>query len=108
MQTGKSRLMPLVLVDKPGGTYWRTWDRHVREHLLRNELITEDDLNLYEITDDVDHAVRAIGIEAAEGIARLAMHEVFQSFAQPVGQKDIDGLHAVRIPPCRMSDGAAM
>src|SRR5881275_902533 len=26
MQTGKSRVMPLVLMDKPGGTYWRTWD----------------------------------------------------------------------------------
>ena len=60
MQTGKSRLMPLLLVDKPGGTYWRTWDKHVQEHLLRNGLISDDDLNLYEITDDVDQAVKVI------------------------------------------------
>jgi uncharacterized protein (TIGR00730 family) len=60
MQTGKSRLMPLLLVDKPGGAYWRTWDKHIKEHLLRNGLISEDDLNLYEITDDVDHAVKVI------------------------------------------------
>ncbi|HAV65246.1 MAG TPA: TIGR00730 family Rossman fold protein [Verrucomicrobiales bacterium] len=60
MQTGKSRLMPLLLVDKPGGTYWKAWDKHVVEHLLRNGLISEDDLNLYEITDDVDHAVKVI------------------------------------------------
>jgi uncharacterized protein (TIGR00730 family) len=60
MQTGKSRLMPLILVDKPGGAYWKTWDKHVQEHLLRNGLISEDDLNLYEITDDVDHAVKVI------------------------------------------------
>ena len=60
MQTGKSQLMPLVLVDKPGGTYWKTWDRHVREHLLRDELISPDDLNLYEITDSTDQAVRII------------------------------------------------
>jgi uncharacterized protein (TIGR00730 family) len=60
MQTGKSQLMPLVLVDKPGGTYWKTWDRHVREHLLRDELISPDDLNLYQITGDVDEAVRII------------------------------------------------
>jgi uncharacterized protein (TIGR00730 family) len=58
MQTGKSQLMPLVLVDKPGGTFWKTWDKHVREHLLRNELISADDLNLYQITDDTDEAVR--------------------------------------------------
>ena len=60
MQTGKSRLMPFLLVDKPGGTYWKSWEKYVQEHLLRNGLISDDDLNLYEITDDVDHAVRVI------------------------------------------------
>ena len=60
MQTGKSRMMPLVLMDRPGGAYWKTWDKHVREHLLRNGLISPDDLNLYQITDDTDHAVKLI------------------------------------------------
>jgi len=60
MQTGKSQLMPLVLIDRPGGTFWKTWDRHVREHLLRDQLISPDDLNLYQITDDVDQAVKII------------------------------------------------
>jgi hypothetical protein len=60
MQTGKSQLMPLVLIDRPGGAYWKTWDRHMREHLLRNELISPDDLNLYQITDDTDEAVKII------------------------------------------------
>jgi hypothetical protein len=49
-----------VLVDRPGGTYWKTWDKHVREHLLRDQLISPDDLNLYQITDDTDQAVRII------------------------------------------------
>ena len=60
MQTGKSQLMPLVLVDKPGGTYWKTWDKHVREHLLRDKLISPDDLNLYQITDSTDEAVKIV------------------------------------------------
>jgi uncharacterized protein (TIGR00730 family) len=60
MQTGKSQLMPLVLVDRPGGTYWKTWDKHVREHLLRDQLISPSDLNLYQITDDTDTAVKII------------------------------------------------
>src|SRR5512144_3049400 len=60
MQTGKSQLMPLVLVDRPGGTYWKTWDKHVREHLLRDQLISPDDLNLYQITDNADQAVKVI------------------------------------------------
>src|SRR5688500_6225939 len=58
MQTGKSRIMPLVLMDRPGGAYWKTWDKHVREHLLRNQLISPDDLHLYQITDSADQAVR--------------------------------------------------
>jgi hypothetical protein len=60
MQTGKSQLMPLVLIDRPGGTYWKTWDKHVREHLLRDQLISRDDLHLYQITDDTDQAVKVI------------------------------------------------
>jgi uncharacterized protein (TIGR00730 family) len=60
MQTGKSQLMPLVLIDRPGGTYWKTWDKHVREHLLRDELISPEDLCLYQITDDTDQAVKII------------------------------------------------
>jgi uncharacterized protein (TIGR00730 family) len=60
MQTGKSQLMPLVLVDKPGGTFWKTWDRNIRDHLLRNKLISPDDLSLYQITDSTDEAVNII------------------------------------------------
>ena len=60
MQTGKSQLMPLVLVDKPGGTFWKTWDRNIRDHLLRNKLISPEDLSLYQITDSTDEAVNII------------------------------------------------
>src|SRR5580658_11118036 len=60
MQTGKGQLMPLGLVDKKGGTYWKTWDKNVREHLLRGKLISPDDLNLYQITDSADEAVKIV------------------------------------------------
>jgi len=60
MQTGKSQLMPLVLVDKPGGAYWKTWDIHIREELLGNKLISPEDLSLYQITDSTDEAVKII------------------------------------------------
>jgi uncharacterized protein (TIGR00730 family) len=60
MQTGKSQLMPLVLVDKPGGTFWKTWDANVRGLLLKAKLISPDDVNLYQITDSPDEAVNII------------------------------------------------
>jgi hypothetical protein len=60
LQTGKCQPMPLVLLDAPGGTYWRTWDRYVREHLLRRGMISEDDLAFYKITDSVAEAVAEV------------------------------------------------
>jgi uncharacterized protein (TIGR00730 family) len=60
MQTGKSRLMPLVLIERPGGTYWKAFLHYVEAHLLRNGLISPDDVHLYQVTDDADQAVRWI------------------------------------------------
>lgn len=60
MQTGKAKLRPLILMDRPGGAYWRTFDRYVREHLLDNGLISPDDLHLYQMMDRCEEAVRVI------------------------------------------------
>ena len=60
MQTGKSQIMPLVLLDVPGGSYWGAFDKKVREQLLYKKLISPDDLNLYHITDNADEAVKII------------------------------------------------
>src|SRR4029079_8985998 len=77
MQTGKSQLMPLVLVDRPGGTYWKTWDKHIREHLLRDHLISPDDLNLYHITDNTDEAVKIITRFYRNFISRRFVKDLF-------------------------------
>ena len=60
VQTGKRDIMPIVLVDEPGGGYWKAWDRFVREQLLDRGLISPEDLSLYKITDDMDEAVEEI------------------------------------------------
>ncbi|MEI7954094.1 MAG: TIGR00730 family Rossman fold protein [Verrucomicrobiota bacterium] len=60
IQTGKSKVHPIVLVDVQGGTYWKFWAEFVRQHLLRLSLICESDLSLFKITDDIDEAVAEI------------------------------------------------
>src|SRR4029079_16639921 len=77
MQTCKSRIMPLVLMDRQGGPYWRTWDKHIREHLLRNHLISPDDLNLYHITDNTDEAVKIITRFYRNFISRRFVKDLF-------------------------------
>jgi uncharacterized protein (TIGR00730 family) len=60
IQTGKSQIRPVVLVDAKGGSYWKFWEQFIREHLLSNSLISEADLSLFKVTDDIDGAVREI------------------------------------------------
>ena len=60
IQTGKSAVVPLVLLDRPRGTYWKTWQHYVEEHILRRGMISKEDLALYKVTDDVDQAVNEI------------------------------------------------
>jgi uncharacterized protein (TIGR00730 family) len=60
LQTGKTKPVPLVLLDRPGGAYWKTWQRYVEDHILRRGMISPDDLALYKVTGDVDTAVEEI------------------------------------------------
>ena len=60
MQTGKARVIPVVLLDRPGGTYWQMWMRFLNEHLLRLGFISRDDFHMFKIVRDVDEAVNEI------------------------------------------------
>jgi hypothetical protein len=60
VQTGKSRPMPIVFLDAPRGTYWKTWKRYVEDHLLRQGLISPVDMSLFKVTDKIDEAVDEI------------------------------------------------
>jgi hypothetical protein len=60
VQTGKSVPVPIVMCDRPGGTFWLEWQDYVAKHLLERGLISADDLHLYKITDNVDEAVREV------------------------------------------------
>jgi uncharacterized protein (TIGR00730 family) len=60
IQTGKANILPVVLIDEPGGSYWQTFLAFLKEHLLSHEFISANDLSLIRATDDVEEAVREI------------------------------------------------
>jgi uncharacterized protein (TIGR00730 family) len=60
IQTGKSHLFPVVLVDQPGGTYWSRWAEFIETELKGNGLISPPDSSLYRITNSVDEAVAEV------------------------------------------------
>lgn len=59
-QTGKSQLIPILLVDLPGKGYWREWEGLVRRRMLQQGFISEQDLSLFKILEDNDAAIREI------------------------------------------------
>lgn len=60
MQSGKARIIPVVLLDRPGGTYWQTWLKFLTEHLLKFGYIGPEDFHFFKTVPNVAEAVREI------------------------------------------------
>ncbi|MGH9184774.1 MAG: TIGR00730 family Rossman fold protein [Acidimicrobiales bacterium] len=59
-QTGKAEPSPIVLLDRPGGTFWRGFENFVRDEVASRGLIDDHDRGLFVITDSADAAVAEI------------------------------------------------
>ncbi len=56
MQTGKARLIPLVLIDEARGTFWKNVVYYLSEHLMGDKLISPEEFNLFKLTSSVTEA----------------------------------------------------
>jgi len=57
IQTKKIEPRPLILV---GSYFWNNFDKYIKDNLLDNEKISEEDINLYTITDNEDEIIDII------------------------------------------------
>src|SRR6184192_8713 len=76
MQTGKARIIPVVMLDRPLGNYWEKWMKFVTEHLLKLGFISPEDFSFFKIVHNVREAVGEI----------LQFYKVYQS-ARWVGER---------------------
>src|SRR3989442_720915 len=60
MQTGKSTIIPVVLVEAGPKPFWRIWHRWIAGTLVERGLIDNADTSLFRIVDSIDEAVREI------------------------------------------------
>jgi uncharacterized protein (TIGR00730 family) len=60
IQTGKSHLFPVLLVESPGDDYWQRWLGFINDVLVARKLIAPFDLALFKMTSSVDEAVAEI------------------------------------------------
>jgi uncharacterized protein (TIGR00730 family) len=60
LQTGRAGTVPVVMIDAPGGSYWKDFRRYVDQELLEAGWVSPEDLSLFHITDDIEDAAREI------------------------------------------------
>lgn len=56
IQTGKSPLIPIVLMAPEGNDYWKAFRKFMEEHFVRNGWINEEDLFLFQLFSNVEEA----------------------------------------------------
>lgn len=110
IQTGKAPLVPVVMIDPPGGDYWMQWDRFVHDQLLGRGLINREDLNLYRVVQDVDAAVREVRTFYRNYHSqRFVRDDLVIRMLRPLAAAQVEALQAQfadlvvtgRIEPCR-------
>lgn len=60
IQTGKSPLVPVILLDEPNGNYWQALLEFFRQQLVAQGYILESDLKLMQITHSPEQAMQYI------------------------------------------------
>ncbi len=60
VQTGKSNIVPIVLVEAQGSEYWNYWETYLRKNLLANGMINAEDTAIYYIAPSVEDAAEHV------------------------------------------------
>lgn len=93
VQTGKSSMIPIVLVEGKNQTYWQEFDHAMRTMLLARSWISPEDINLYrlcatpqEAADNIDRFYRNYHS------SRYVKDTLVIRLKRPIAQRDVDRL----------------
>jgi uncharacterized protein (TIGR00730 family) len=94
IQTGKSHLFPVVLVDQPGGTYWSRWQEFMETELKGNGLISPPDTSLYRLTYSVEEAVQEVlGFYRVYNSMRYVRKDLIVRLNKPISDETLNLLN---------------
>ena len=62
VQTGKTNIVPIVMIASKDNDYWKNWEKHILQDLLEKGMISSEDKSLFHIAsspqDAVDHILQ--------------------------------------------------
>jgi uncharacterized protein (TIGR00730 family) len=95
VQTGKSNLIPIVMLEGPGGVYWKHWERYIRRNLLDNGWISPEDPSIYHVASSVEDAVEHVtGFYRVYHSSRFVKDNFVIRMSQPLAPEDVETLNA--------------
>jgi uncharacterized protein (TIGR00730 family) len=91
MQTGKSAIVPVLLIEAGEQPYWRVWDAFVRGTLVEQGFIERNDLSFYRIVDSVEDAVREVtGFYRVYHSSRIVVDNLVFRLTRRLTDADLD------------------
>jgi len=95
LQTGKRDMVPVVLLDPPGGNYWKHLDEFIHAELLAGQMISPEDLHLYKVCDDFQTAVdEVLDFFRVYHSMRYVKHQLVLRLNQPLARELLDAINA--------------
>ncbi|MBA3957429.1 MAG: LOG family protein [Parachlamydiaceae bacterium] len=94
MQTGKSNIVPLILMEGEKGSYWKHWEEYMNAQLFENGWTSPDDRHLYYIatspTDAKKHILRFYNNYHS---SRYVNSQLVIRIKKPISKKTLDELN---------------
>src|SRR5262249_27735269 len=95
VQTGKSHLFPIVMLDAPGGDYWTRWQGYIPGVLLARQLISPEDLSLYKICATAGEAVEEVlTFYRSYHSMRYVRHDLVLRLKRPLSAEALEQVRA--------------
>jgi uncharacterized protein (TIGR00730 family) len=93
MQTGKTAMVPVVLIEAGPKPYWRIWHRWIAGTLVERGLIDPEDTSLFRIVDTPDEAVAEMtGFYRVYHSARIVGDDLVLRLTRPLEAAQIADL----------------
>lgn len=102
IQTGKSAIKPIVLLEGEGGDYWRHWENYIRRSLQDNGWISPEDRNFFYIAEDpADAANHVKHFYRNYHSSRYVRDDYIMRLNHPLRPEDVDRLNEEFAPIIR-------
>lgn len=105
VQTGKARPRPLVVLDPPGSTFWKSTLRLLKTNLEGERLVSPQDFSLVRHVQDIDRAVEEItGFYRNYDSSRFFKDRYLIRLHKPISENDLQ--HVNKAFADMLSEGA--